>query len=690
MKMSNLINSIVEKIKKRKGKIDVFASIKFKLTIAFVGLITNAVIITCVDIIPSFSNILQKTYYNNMEDLTVSSAMLLDKSLEAVADTTIAVQKSEDIYQYLIMGGHSYKAEEVLSQYLKDNESALDVKVHDKNGNISLDLEKVDESETNKEFIKDVISSKEVKLSSIFEIDNDTKAIELAVPLVSSSDDVIGVACVTLPVSYITDILQEVKVRDIESSKVIIVNKENNIIFSNNIEEIGEANSIEYIKDLVSNIENVKNIENSSENIKIDNKNSKIACSITAHSDWIVAITADNSDIYLPIGNMVVKIVYKMIIIIFVMSVISMFIAGKITGGFRKVTKAIGKIANLDFKGDIEIEKLAKNKGEVGEISRALIVMRNNIASVIAKIQEVYEEMSAQASELVRMTNEVNNHSISNSATTQEMAASMEETYVTTDEVSGNIKSIEDKAKNIRDIANKGIATADNILEEATKVNRDVMTSAEVTSKMYRDIKKESEEALEKSKIIANINSLTSRIFEIADQTSLLSLNASIEAARAGEQGKGFAVVASEIRKLAEQSSEAVTEIRKIVEESIEATEDMNKCIKKTVELIDSRVTEDYKKFTVVSEKYKKDAETFSMTSTDVQKQVVELADVLERITEAVSNISITIGESASGVSDIAASTSDITTLAENTKTSVDKTINIAGKINTEINRFSI
>lgn len=89
--------------------------------------------------------------------------------------------------------------------------------------------------------------------------------------------------------------------------------------------------------------------------------------------------------------------------------------------------------------------------------------------------------------------------------------------------------------------------------------------------------------------LIGKIGTFTETINNIANQTNLLSLNASIEAAKAGEYGRGFAVVAEEIRKLAEQSSKATTEIDETIEDILQQVKRTMENIDKTKEIAENQ-----------------------------------------------------------------------------------------------------
>jgi len=172
------------------------------------------------------------------------------------------------------------------------------------------------------------------------------------------------------------------------------------------------------------------------------------------------------------------------------------------------------------------------------------------------------------------------------SATFEEMSASMEELLSTAENISG---SASDQVQG--NVAMEQIITDfRHIKEETTAKLRDTYTDIEgivaqtsISNESLREVERTISKINEQS---TRIGETVSIIVDIADKINLLSLNASIEAARAGEFGRGFAVVADEIGKLAVQTSDSIKEIERVLSLSSRITEEGVGVITTTAETI--------------------------------------------------------------------------------------------------------
>ncbi len=169
---------------------------------------------------------------------------------------------------------------------------------------------------------------------------------------------------------------------------------------------------------------------------------------------------------------------------------------------------------------------------------------------------EAYEQEIMQIRQ--RVSDERTNISENIRNTSEKLVAIFQETNAALEELIGQSKEIASLTNNASKFSN----TAKEKAESGKKEMDKLADNMDGIRRLIVEMKEESE-ALKA--IMKQMHDIISIVSDVAEQTNLLSLNASIEAARAGESGRGFAVVAEEVRKLSDQTKEAAVNVASLI-----------------------------------------------------------------------------------------------------------------------------
>jgi len=252
------------------------------------------------------------------------------------------------------------------------------------------------------------------------------------------------------------------------------------------------------------------------------------------------------------------------VIIVIIASIIAILTGTLVAMDISGVIKKINVVMQSASKGDLTNKVKIIRKDEFNTLAGNVNHMIDSMMSLLYKMKEVSGTVSVSTQNIgsnsEKMLNgtqailtgieEMENGIIHQAEDAQQC---LEEMFVLADDINQaytKATEIEEVSGNTNEIVSQGIRIMNQLGSKMSD-------TSEITKVVIQDI--ENLEVQSKS-----INSIISTINTIAEQTKLLSLNASIEAARAGEAGKGFAVVAEEIRKLANQSNDAVQKIDQI------------------------------------------------------------------------------------------------------------------------------
>ncbi len=242
----------------------------------------------------------------------------------------------------------------------------------------------------------------------------------------------------------------------------------------------------------------------------------------------------------------------------------------------KKTAAEIDRIARYDLtEGDMaNVRSMTARKDEIGSISRNIVLMFDNLRSIVRQIEQSSTTVSDNAAALADQTRQLKRSSDEISTTMNDLSnAAMSQAGDTTtsaNEVAvldglivrniGDTENLRSNADEMDQVKNNGLAAIKDLIEKTARSRESIA--------VVREAMQQNNEQAQK------IEATSQKINDIADQTNLLSLNAAIEAARAGDAGRGFAVVAEEIRGLAEETNSLTNEIGSIIQGLLEKTAD--------------------------------------------------------------------------------------------------------------------
>ena len=376
-----------------------------------------------------------------------------------------------------------------------------------------------------------------------------------------------------------------------------------------------------------------------------------------------------------------------------VMEVILILVLTLITASIVKPLKKslthIDEIAQGDFSKEFE-QDLLKRKDEFGQRADSLEKMRSEMKELIGEVKSEALEITGMVQEIDTSIRALDDQIENVSATTEELAAGMEETAASSEEINAMSHEIESAAKSIAERSQDGANEADEIRERAVKIKKDTDENDRRTRSIHEEINESLTKALEDIKVVDQINVLAKSIMDITGQTNLLALNASIEAARAGEAGKGFAVVADEIRVLAEQSKAAVAHIQEVTGNVTAAVENLANDAERLLEFVGNDVVESLGGFAEMANSYNSDAANVDSLVTDFSASSEQLLASINGVMDAISDVSKTATEGATGTTDIAEKVGNVVQEAEAIKQKAETTYHSAEKLQKNVERFIV
>lgn len=324
-----------------------------------------------------------------------------------------------------------------------------------------------------------------------------------------------------------------------------------------------------------------------------------------------------------------------------------------------------------------------------------IAALGNGINEFMKKMQHIFGVINKDSAKLESVVDEVRGSVRNSNDSASELSALTEELSATMQEVAGNASMINERTGSVNtevtDIAEKSDTI--NRYSKEMKLRADEMetkakTNRDATSRKVTEILDVLGQAIEDSRSVDQVNTLTSEILSISNQTNLLALNASIEAARAGEAGRGFAVVAEEIGALANSTRDTANRIQEINAVVTDAVYNLAEHANNLVTYMNDSILPEFERFVETGEQYREDAGYIEGVMNEFADKTEQLQGVMAEIADSINTITSAIDEGVNGVTGAAENTQTLVTDMDNIAKRMDENFEIAGGLKREASVF--
>lgn len=485
-------------------------------------------------------------------------------------------------------------------------------------------------------------------------------------------------------------ILKETQASGLEHAKFYMINTtEKTNLIHENTEMLANEITDPLLLEVLADIEKNPGAESGTFTYKGTEGNSLVKYVNMLDRGWTVVLAGDEKEIFAATQKSRLDLFVVCVIAYVILVGLTFVSVAYCTKPLDGVVRAIVRLGKLDLSENKDITSRMRDKNEVGVISGEIERLRHVLVDIVHTLNECSSSIILSAGEMENDSSNLVEYVMDNTATTEELAASITTTNEVISNMNSQIAKIDKMVEEVEEMVLSGNEQSHELMENAGKMAQNSSESLEASEQNIMENRESIATAMDKLKSLQEITNLVGDILSITNQTNLLSLNASIEAARAGEAGRGFAVVASEIGTLAKNSADTASRIKSISSTTNENIEEIFACFESIISYLENDVKGQFSDFTEVSRNNSNASLELQQIISEIKYSMSSFSQFVSNISEQMDSIRLASEQNEAGIDDIVQKNIQTNEIAETLSGLVTANKENAEKLHAIVERFT-